>query len=193
MDVSFALPQRRNEYGDRIEPIIEVLPEAPFGYGIAQIDVGRRDDPNVGLLRFRRSDADELAGLQHAQQPDLGRVRQLGHFVEEDRASVRYFEIALAAFRRARERSLLVSEKLRVDRPVGNGSAVDRDVVAVLAAAVGVDYLREKLLSYPAFARHEDRQIGRSHPQSHLQCPVQCVVVAYDSETLLYYGQIHGS
>jgi hypothetical protein len=54
----------------------------------------------------------ELALLEHAQQRDLDRRRQLSHLVEEDRAARGQLEAAFAALQGAGEGSPLVAEQL---------------------------------------------------------------------------------
>ena len=54
----------------------------------------------------------ELALLQHAQEGDLDRRRQLADLVEEDRAAGGQLEAALAALQSAGEGSPLVAEQL---------------------------------------------------------------------------------
>ena len=54
----------------------------------------------------------ELALLQHAQERDLDRRRQVSHLVEEDRAAGGQLEAALAALLSTGEGSPLVAEQL---------------------------------------------------------------------------------
>ena len=48
-DVLSPLPERRQEDGDDLEPVVEVLPEATVLHREVQIPVRRRDDPDVHL------------------------------------------------------------------------------------------------------------------------------------------------
>ena len=139
---------------------------------------------DVGLLHFGRAHADILSRLQHAQQPDLGGVRQLGHLVQKDRAAVGLLEIALAGLYGTGEGPLLVAEELRVDRSLGNGAAVDGDVFVVLAGRKGVDDLGKELFTHAALARYQHREIGGSYAQGYLQSTVQELGVADDAEAL---------
>ncbi len=96
-NVVAAFAQRGHIDLNRRQAIVEVLAEAPFGDGPGHVDIGGGDDAHVALLDVARPDTDKLAGLKHAQQARLCGQRQLGHFVEENSASVGFFEISLRA------------------------------------------------------------------------------------------------
>jgi hypothetical protein len=113
---------------------------------------------------------------------------QLGHLVQEDRAAVGLLEIALAGIDRAGERPLFVSEELGIDRPLGDGAAIDGDILIVLAGRAGMNHLWKKLLAHAALARNEHRQIGGCDPDRHLQRTVERRGVSDDPETVFYGG-----
>src|SRR5206468_8017430 len=58
--------------------------------------VGRRDDADVDRDRPGRADAGDLAILGGAQQPVLRRHREGAELVEEQGATVRFLEAAMA-------------------------------------------------------------------------------------------------
>ena len=62
---------------------------------------------------------------------------------------------------RAGERALLVAEQLALEQLLGNRGAVDRDELAVLAAALRVHRAREQLLAGAALAQDQHRHVGR--------------------------------
>ena len=53
VDILLAFAQGGNIYRYRVEPVIEVFPEASLLDGRLQVDVGRRHDAYVRLLRLR--------------------------------------------------------------------------------------------------------------------------------------------
>ena len=107
------------------------------------------------------------------------------NFVQKDGSSVGYLEVTFAGFGSAGEGTFFVSKQLGIDRPFGNCSAVDRDVVTVFSCTVGVYDLRKELLSYSTFPGHEDRKIRSSHTQGNFQCTIQSAVITYDSKTVV--------
>ena len=66
-DVVLALAQRRHVARHDVQPVEEILAEAPGGDLGFEVLVGRRDDAHVDLDRLLAADALELALLQHAQ------------------------------------------------------------------------------------------------------------------------------
>ena len=83
-----------------------------------------RTSTRVDLVRAERLDGPLL---QHAQQLGLGRQRDLGDLVEQQRAAVGRLEAAVAALDRAGERAALVAEQLGLEQRLGERGAVDRD------------------------------------------------------------------
>src|SRR3712207_1532347 len=130
------LAQRRHLEGDDVETVVQVLPECALAHGLFQIPVRRRDDSHVHAYRARAADALERSLLQDAQELRLKHGRQLADFVEEERAAVRDFELALLLRERARERAALVPEQLRLQQSLRQRRAVYRDEGALAPAAV---------------------------------------------------------
>ncbi|MCY1448177.1 hypothetical protein D9M71_648310 [compost metagenome] len=60
----------------------------PGHHGIGQVDVGRRHQTNVDRNRRARAQAHHFPLLQHPQQLDLHRERQVADLVEEQGAAV---------------------------------------------------------------------------------------------------------
>ena len=74
-----------------------------------------------------RADLAHTSFLDHAQQLHLHRQRQVGDFVEEQRALVRGLEEAGAIAIGAGECALAVAEELGLHQRLGDGAAIDRD------------------------------------------------------------------
>jgi hypothetical protein len=101
--------------------------------------------------------------LQEAQQLDLQRQRNVAHFVEEQRAAVGQFDLALGGLDRAGERALLVPEQLAFEQIFGDRRAVDRHERSAVARAGIVQAAREQFLAGSAGAQQHDRDIGARH------------------------------
>ncbi len=181
-DVAAALAQRRDVDLHGREAVEEVFAEASFGDGAQEVDVRCGDDADVGAFHRRRAHAEVFARFEHAQKARLRRQGQLGHFVEENRASVGFFEVAPARVDGTGEGAFFVAEKLGVDGAFGDGAAVDGYVFGVFARAVGVDYLREKLFARAAFARDEDREVDWGHAHGAFDGGKESRSVAHDAE-----------
>ena len=86
------LAQRRQRQGHHIEAEIQIVAQVPGLHRFLQVAVARCHHAHVERHRLDRPDAQHFALLQHTQQLDLDRMRQLGHFVEKQRAALRGFE-----------------------------------------------------------------------------------------------------
>ncbi len=82
-NVALALAQRRQRHRHHVEPVVEVLAEAPGLHLGGQVAVGGRHQAHVDLQRLGAAHALELAVLQHPQQLDLQRGGDLADLVEE--------------------------------------------------------------------------------------------------------------
>ena len=89
-----ALAQRRHADRDDVDAVEEILAEPPVLHRLLEIDVGRDDEPEVGLDRLGAADALDLALLDRAQQLGLQVEAQVADLVEEQRAAGRELELA---------------------------------------------------------------------------------------------------
>ena len=120
---------------------------------------GRQDahvDRHFGVGADR---ADRLL-LDRAQQLDLHRQRQLGDFVEEQRAAVGGLEQARLVGMGAGEAALLVAEELAFHQLGGDRAAVDRHERPGRARALLVDRARDQFLADAGFAGDVDRRLA---------------------------------
>ena len=157
-----AIAQRREVDRHDVEPIEEILAEAPrLDLGL-EIAVGRGDDAHVDAVRLHAADALELALLERAQELHLHLERDLADLVEEQRAAVGELEAAGAVADRAGERAALVAEQLALDEAFGDRRAVDLDERAVLARRAEVQRAGDELLARAALAgdEHRGRALG---------------------------------
>ena len=91
-----AVAQRRQADLDGVQPEEQVLAEAALCHGGVEVGIGGREDAHVHAAGFGGADALELAGLERAQQLGLQSLRDVGDFVQEERAAIGHFEAAHA-------------------------------------------------------------------------------------------------
>src|SRR5690606_11019461 len=66
----------------------QVFPEMASHYGIGQIDIGRRHQPNIDRYRRTRSHPYHFTLLQDPQQLDLHIQRQVADLIKKQRAAI---------------------------------------------------------------------------------------------------------
>ena len=152
--------KRRDRHVDDVEPVIEILAEAAGGDLVGEAAVGGGDDADVDGLGDAAADALDLAGLERAEQFDLGVERQLADLVEEDGRAVGILEAADMAVEGAGEGALLMAEQDRFDEIGGDGAAIDGVELLLAARAGGVDRLGDDLLARAALALDQHRDAG---------------------------------
>ena len=106
------------------------------------------------------ADAFDREILNRAQQLGLRGERQVGHFVEEQRAAVGVLELAAAAAH-AGGRALLDAEELRFEQRLDQRRAVDGDERSRAPAAELVDLPGDEFLARARFAFDQDGEVRR--------------------------------
>lgn len=91
-------------------------------------------------------------------------LRKLTHFVEEQRAEVRFLEMAHSSCRRTGEGALLMSEQLRLDDLGRNGSAVNGNERPLPSRAGSVDGAGQQLFSRPRLSLNQHGDRARGNP-----------------------------
>jgi hypothetical protein len=129
-----------------------IVLDRPFEGGI-----GAGDDARMQDLLFRATEAPEAAVFDHAQKFCLKLERQLGDFIQEHCAVVRYFEKSALEGFRVGERPRLVPKELALQQRFRYRRAVDRNEGLRGSRTCGVDTAREQLLSGTGFADEENR------------------------------------
>ena len=160
-DVFAPVAQRRQLDLDDVQPIVEVFSELPFGHELLEVDVGRRDDAGVDLLRLDPAQPHELPFLHHPQQLGLRLYRHAADLVEEDGALVGQLEQPLLGGHGAREGPLEVAEQVRFEQVRRQAAGVHGDEGVVGAGRAGMEGARRQLLAGPALAFHEDRRAAQ--------------------------------
>src|SRR5262249_27718326 len=81
-------PFREGRHADRdhLEPVEQVLTEAPLRHGLLEVGVGRRDDADVGSAGLRPAERVVFLRLEEVEELGLRGVRELPDLVEEERA-----------------------------------------------------------------------------------------------------------
>ena len=77
-------------------------------------------------------------------------------------------------------------EKLGIDGPFRDASAVDRQKLAVLSAAVLMDYAGNVFLAGTAFSGDEHREVGRCHCNCSFNGPVEHGIISDDVIFVFY-------
>ena len=162
-----AFAQGGHPDGEDVEPVIEVLAEAPLLHEADQILVGRRDQPEVDLDRVLGADGIDLALLQRTQQLHLRIERELADLVKEQRAVTGLLEFPGPLLGSAGERALLGPNRMLSTKFSGIGAAIDRDKRPAGACAFALDGTRDQLLTDAALAfdQHGYGRIGGALPE----------------------------
>src|SRR5258707_5156353 len=114
-NVFAAIAQRRQLKVNCLEAVIEIFSEAAFADKGEEVHVGGRDDADVDFNLLSAAEAHEFALLNDAEKLGLRFRTDGGDFVEEDRALIGDFEKAFFGSHGAGERTLDVTEKLRLE------------------------------------------------------------------------------
>src|SRR5690606_17125215 len=186
-----ALAQRGHRDRNGVQPVVEVLAEAPAVYRLQHVHVGGGGHTHVGLLGLAAAHPDELSGLQHAQEAHLGAQRKFTHLIQEDGAVVGHLEVAFAGLVCPGERTFFMAEELTVNGSLRNGTAVHRDVGAVLPCAEGMHDLWHHLLPAATFAADQYAEVRGGDLGSDLNGTVQQRGGADDAEALLDGLDVH--
>src|SRR6185295_11134421 len=109
-DVLRPVSKRRQVNRIHTQAIVQVSPKRSGGDRRLQVAMGGGDHAHVDTLRARRSDALELAFLQHAEELHLNIRRQVTDLVEKDRTAVGQLEPAGPRGHRAGKGASLVAE-----------------------------------------------------------------------------------
>src|SRR6185436_7786492 len=158
--VGLPLAQRRDEDGEDVEPVVEILAEGAGGDRLLQVLVGGGDQAHVRLDRLGAADPLELPLLQDTEQLHLRRQVDVADLVEKQRAAVRQLEAALLARFGAGEGAFLVAEQLGLDQAVGQRGAADFDERLLRAQRAVVDGVGDQLLAGARLAADQHGRAG---------------------------------
>ena len=146
-DVRFAVAQRRDEDGEDVQAVVQVLAELALGHARLEVAVGGHHQPDVDADRFGAAKPLELPLLKDAQELHLAGEGDLADLVEEDGAGIRQLEAALLALLGAGEGPALVPEQLGLDQGVGQRRAAHLDEGLGRARRVVMDGVGDQFLA----------------------------------------------
>src|SRR5262249_62040230 len=118
------------------------------------------------------------------RRPRVARLRLERHvtaLLEEERPAVGGLELPFPGGHGAGERAALVAEELALDQLAGDGRAVHLDERLAATWAVVVDRVRHQLLSRPARAAAEHRQLRVRDLADHVEDLLQRLSLADDA------------
>ena len=118
--------QRRQGQTNNGESEIEVVTELPFTHELGQLGVRRGHDPNIAACGLDSTKRFVFPLLKNSEQLHLGGRRQLGDLVEEDGPALGQSQPARFVPFGIRESTLLVAEKLRLEKIHRKRTAIDR-------------------------------------------------------------------
>ncbi|MCY1405619.1 hypothetical protein D9M71_208640 [compost metagenome] len=160
-DVFTALAQGRQVDGEDVQPVQQVLAEAPCFHLAAQVHIGGGDDPHIHRDRRGAAHPLDLALLQHPQDLALGAEAQGGDLVEEQGAAFCPFESSGAGTVGSGEGAALHTEELRLQQGFRQRRTVERHQRRMVTRAGLVQGAREQLLAHPRFTREQYGGLGR--------------------------------
>jgi hypothetical protein len=155
------LTQRRDPDLDHVQPVIEVLTEAPGADLDLEIAVRGRQDADIRVEDPLAAHARELAVLQYVEKLRLKADRDLADLVEHERALRGQFELARLVAIRARERAPLMAEQLRLEQFLRQRRAIDLQELVPGARRPAMNGARDDLFPDPALAGQQHCRVGR--------------------------------
>src|SRR5690606_21759567 len=126
-DFLLALAKRRQRDLNHGEAIVEVVTEPFPGTQLAEIGIGRSDDPATEYPVLSRSHRTEPRIFKHAQQRRLKPGVEFADLIEKKRSSGRLLEKPDMGLSCAGERAALMAKELAFHQFMRNRTAIDRD------------------------------------------------------------------
>ena len=159
-DVAAPLAERGQRERHHVQPVEEVLAEAPLLHHALEVAVGGGEHAHVHPDQLVAADALEGALLERAQQLHLELGRHVADLVEEHRAAVGQLELAEPALLGVGERALLVAEQLGLEQRGRDGRRRDPHEGPPRAPAVVVERARHHLLAGARLAAQEHAHVA---------------------------------
>src|ERR1700756_3773998 len=114
-----------------------------------------RNYPDVDGNGLITTHAFDFTLLEHSQQCDLNLGRQVANFVQKNCSAVCGFEPSEASLGCTGESALLVTEKLRRDKRLWDGSAIHANECSIHAIGSLVDAPSYQLFSCAGFPKNQ--------------------------------------
>ena len=144
LDIFLPFVKCRNVKMERVEPVIQILPEPPGFDFFQQVFVGGGDQEDLRITGLVFSEAHKRAGIQKTQQLDLRFGIGVPDFVEEHDAAVRLLQNALTVGFRPGVCAFFMAEQFAVGQvPAVGGDIGFAQRKFVLAFPVGPENFQE--------------------------------------------------
>jgi len=140
---------------DHADAVEEVLTELSGGGEGLEVAVGCGDDAGLDAARLGGADAEDLVGLQGAEELGLGGEGHFADLVEEECAAVRGLEESGAVGGGAGECAFDVAEEFGLEEGFDDGAGVADDEGAVCARGEVVEGAGDEFLAGSGFAGDE--------------------------------------
>ena len=112
--------QGRQLQGKHVQPVKQILAEAPGRHLVGKVTVGGGNNADIQVDQFGTAQALDFPLLQHPQQFRLQLDGHLGDLVEQQRAAVGLFKFARTGLVGAGKGTLLVTKEDRLQHVLGN-------------------------------------------------------------------------
>src|SRR6478672_373899 len=139
--------------------MIEVLTEFSLTYPLAQRNVGRTNDPRIGLQHPFGTEPLEFAILEHTQNLYLRERTHVRDFVKKNCAGVREFKFSFDRLLRPSERAFFVTKELTFEQRIAHRRSIERNERALGTRGRIVNGLGKQGFSGAGFAKQNDRDI----------------------------------
>src|SRR4026209_2977269 len=156
------LSQGRHEKGNDVEPVKQILPEAPGCDLVGKVLVGGGQHADVDSDACRSSQRLERHVLDGPQNLGLGLQRHVTDFVKQQGSSVGKLDRSFLGITGSGERALGVSEEFALDQLLWNGGAVDFHEGRPCPLAHKVKVSGDELFAGSALSVYQDAAVGRS-------------------------------
>src|SRR5580765_1891752 len=162
LDVLGSLAERRKLDGNDVDSVIEVFPESTIFDRFFEIEVSRRDEPELGLDRLGSANALDLTFLNRAEQFRLEVETQISNLIEEEGPIAGQLELAELLPVGAGERPSFVAKERALGELARNRREVDGDEGRIELSGLAMNQPREQFLACAALAEDEyrRRQLG---------------------------------
>ena len=155
-----AFPQGRQDNGNDIQTVIQIITESAVLDHILQMTVGSSDNSHIHMDRFLAAYAVKFLLLQYPQKFDLHFLVHFANFIEEYRAVVSQFKLAQLALYRTREGAFFMTEQFRFQQSAGNRAAVHADKRPPPPFTGIMNPLGDNFLAGAAFAANQHGRRG---------------------------------
>src|SRR5688572_11905993 len=149
------LTERRQLYLERAETVVQVVPNLSRLNFLPKVLVRRGDYTRVCPYGSIGAHGQHLALVKSAKQLDLQCSRDVGNFVNEQRAAVGLHQQSLAGLLCAREGALDMAKQLRLGKRWIQGGDIHRDERPLTSLAMPVNCRRRELLADSTLSSEE--------------------------------------